>query len=611
MTPPAHGRRPACMLLDRCKNVRATAGGCKFIAMGVFIFFDEDHDAMALTQGRMDVSHWGGGAAGPAKALVSATRLVAAALAAVLIGGGVGRAQVPTIDPSGVSIDIGDGVAAPGQTFTIVVTLHNQGANIIGVQNQIDFSAPLQIAALPGGAPDCSVNPNIEKEATSFAFVPAHCTPGATCTGMRSFVLSFENKNPIGDGEIYTCRIVVDHGAAQGTYRLLNSDLGASDERGAFIDASGTDGSVIVTRTSTSIDVGDAEVSPGTDALVSVRLTSGGVAIVGAQNRIDFTRDVHVAASVGGAPDCTVEPSIDKPQTNFIFLPVGCVANACTGIRAIVLSFSNLEPIPDGSVLYTCRVVADAGALPGTYFLRNSEQAGSTRDHQLVVANGRDGIVRVDDAMVAIDVGNVRTVGGGRATLEVRFEILRVDAPAVAGLENEILFDPIAAIAANSDGQPDCQVEPSINKNATNFVFSPSSCTPGINCTGMHAFVLAFDNTAPIPNGTVLYRCAVEVAKSAPVGVYPLVNAATVASDPMGNPVAMRGGNGQIEVVCASDCDGNGRVAIFELVRGVNILLGNSELSACPSADADGSETVKINDMILGVLSALNGCGPM
>ncbi len=59
---------------------------------------------------------------------------------------------------------------------------------------------------------------------------------------------------------------------------------------------------------------------------------------------------------------------------------------------------------------------------------------------------------------------------------------------------------------------------------------------------------------------------------------------------------------------CVGDCNGNGTVAINELITGVNIALGNAPVSACPSFDANNNGQVGINELIQGVNNALNGC---
>jgi hypothetical protein len=59
---------------------------------------------------------------------------------------------------------------------------------------------------------------------------------------------------------------------------------------------------------------------------------------------------------------------------------------------------------------------------------------------------------------------------------------------------------------------------------------------------------------------------------------------------------------------CVGDCDGDGVVAINELILGVNIALGSTPLSSCPAFDANGDGMVGINELIAAVNNALNGC---
>ncbi len=59
---------------------------------------------------------------------------------------------------------------------------------------------------------------------------------------------------------------------------------------------------------------------------------------------------------------------------------------------------------------------------------------------------------------------------------------------------------------------------------------------------------------------------------------------------------------------CVGDCDGDGTVAINELILGVNIALGNQQLSVCPAFDANQNGSVAINELITAVNNALAGC---
>jgi hypothetical protein len=59
---------------------------------------------------------------------------------------------------------------------------------------------------------------------------------------------------------------------------------------------------------------------------------------------------------------------------------------------------------------------------------------------------------------------------------------------------------------------------------------------------------------------------------------------------------------------CPGDCNGDGSVAINELIVGVNIALGNVPVSTCAVFDRNDDEQVLINEVIDAVNRALNGC---
>lgn len=61
---------------------------------------------------------------------------------------------------------------------------------------------------------------------------------------------------------------------------------------------------------------------------------------------------------------------------------------------------------------------------------------------------------------------------------------------------------------------------------------------------------------------------------------------------------------------CVGDCNGDNRVTINELVRGVTIALNQQPVSSCPAFDVNENQVVAINELIAGVNAALRGCGP-
>ena len=61
-------------------------------------------------------------------------------------------------------------------------------------------------------------------------------------------------------------------------------------------------------------------------------------------------------------------------------------------------------------------------------------------------------------------------------------------------------------------------------------------------------------------------------------------------------------------LTCTGDCDGDGSVAINELIGGVNIALGSAPVDSCVAFDRDGDRSVSIDELIAAVNVALSGC---
>ena len=271
--------------------------------------------------------------------------------------------------PVMASIIVGDAAGAPNSTVPFDVSLETQ-AQIAGVQVDIAFDPKAAIVAKEDGKPDCTVNPAIDKDATSFAFQPSDCTVGTTCTGIRAIVLSLENLDPIPDGsKLFTCNLALAADAA-GTYPLTCSNPGAGDTNGDKVGADCTSGTVTVEEAvDATIVVSDVVGAAGQDGTLTVSLETGeGVEVAGTQNDTVFPDGVGVVARENGRPNCTVNPEIDKGGTSFAFIPNGCTPGTdCDGVRALVLALDNVNPIPDGSVLYTCLVSIGSTVEDGTY----------------------------------------------------------------------------------------------------------------------------------------------------------------------------------------------------------------------------------------------------
>jgi hypothetical protein len=129
---------------------------------------------------------------------------------------------------------------------------------------------------------------------------------------------------------------------------------------------------------------------------VTATLQTGGASIAGTQNDISFDpRAVAIARKANGRPDCRANGALGKEGTAFNFLPKNCAPGSCDNMRALVLSLSNVAPIPDGSVLYTCTVEVPVDAAPGAKALRLSRVGFSDPGGKVINGVGVDGSVTV------------------------------------------------------------------------------------------------------------------------------------------------------------------------------------------------------------------------
>ena len=105
--------------------------------------------------------------------------------------------------------------------------------------------------------------------------------------------------------------------------------------------------------------------------------------------------------------------------------------------------------------------------------------------------------------------------GSAGTTVQVDVELTALQD--VLATDNDISFDPHAAIGMTA-GTVACAVNPAIGKDGSTFTVLPQSCPPFDTC--IHASIAG--GTDPIPNGSVLYTCDVEIAADTPDGIYPL-----------------------------------------------------------------------------------------
>jgi len=144
---------------------------------------------------------------------------------------------------------------------------------------------------------------------------------------------------------------------------------------------------------SVSLAVGSAAGAPGQQVSVNVLLDTNGHQVAGTENDISFDPDAPIAAKANGAPNCTVNPLINKDATTFRFQPAGCEVGDCESVHALVFAIDNNDPIDDESILYTCRVNLPATGSTESFPLSCANAVASTPDGARLPSQCSSGMV--------------------------------------------------------------------------------------------------------------------------------------------------------------------------------------------------------------------------
>jgi hypothetical protein len=211
---------------------------------------------------------------------------------------------------------------------------------------------------------------------------------------------------------------------------------------------------------------------------------------------------------------------------------------------------------------------------------------------------------RVDGA--SLDVEAPVGLTGENVEVAVR---LATDGEDVSGALTELSFDPELPISPSGSGDPDCVPEDAAGV-LWGFTYQPSECTFGVDCERVRGALLSAEG---LPDG-VLFRCRVEIpAETPPDTAFPLDLVEGIVTDADGGEtdVTKQSRDGGVYVVdeplCAGDCNGDGWVAVSELVAGIDRALLRERLP-CPFSDRQGDGTVDLSELIAAVENSLAVC---
>ena len=353
-------------------------------------------------------------------------------------------------------------------------------------------------------------------------------------------------------------------------------------------------------------------------------------------------------------------PAPGRPKRDASPFPrTSCIAGVCSAITAQVPATTTVPPIPDGSTLYWFGVDVPVGTAAGEYDLACLGQVfvidpcGNTR-----IVPCTSGIVTIlgptrtatasatptrtpthtptrTPTWTAVPTSTpTRTVpptltptvrpaatntpvvtpvrvaiadaSGHRGDVVETDVTLHTSGNSVAAVDLTLCAESDVSIRPGMNADtPDCRVNPAIRKDQSVFLFTAPNC--------MRAQVLSLVSSAPIPDGSTLFTCNVQIEDTASVErAYPLTCDRIEVGDPIGNLLPSTCEAGTITVVerprCTGDCDGSGVVTVNELVRLVNVSLQAAPVTDCPAGDPNLDGVISINELVQAVNNSLSGC---
>ncbi|HSQ01187.1 MAG TPA: hypothetical protein VL049_28540 [Candidatus Dormibacteraeota bacterium] len=477
-----------------------------------------------------------------------------------------------------VQIAIGAGHGTPGGAVTVEVTVDPADQVAIGAGNDIEYSPLTPIRVRPDGTLDCAANPALSPILPpTFSCLSA---PPGPCTRMRALIFRPVGGGQLSAGAFYSCTFIIDPGAVPGTsYPLRMLAPRATGAAGRVIAASGTGGAIAV-------------LAPTATATASHTLVP--------------------TATPTATPSTTPTASLTPTAS-----ATGTVTRTRTATRTATRTLTPLTPYPTATATATPAVVlrsADAVAGPGMNVLlsidvadRTERVSGMTLDLLLPVAavDVRDvapgctlaarltahalSASPVGDPPTAPDLRRLRLVVSeqtvppqllGDGPLLTCVAPLRPDAPSgTYPLTLDRLF------AADVDGNLLLGVR-AVSGALTVDPAAPSP-TPSASPTAPPTAVPTSSRTAspsPIPPS----------ATPPPSPTVP----PTPTPPPSPTPIAR----------CPGDCNGDGVVAIDELVLGIGIANGTAAIDGCSAIDDNGDGLITIDEIVAAVGGALNGC---
>jgi hypothetical protein len=298
------------------------------------------------------------------------------------------------IAPATVQVGVIGG--RPGSAHVLTVAFISS-VNLDALVDAFEPPSILVLATTAEGAPRCTAG--LGSDAARFAFLPVGCTPGTDCRAVQaSFSAAAIPAAAPRFSTLYRCETMIAPAAPLGEHAIAVREASGHSQAGA-VELRAYEGRVTVFDTPPAlVELDVAQGRPGETVTVSARLRAAdGTAVWHTRNDIEFDPATPIRMRANGGVACAANRDLGRGTIGFAFRPVGCVAaDTCSSVLALMLRDYEPDPIPPGSLLYTCEIAIDAAAPPGTYPLAVTAVYIGDQDGGTLFGEGLDGAVVVE-----------------------------------------------------------------------------------------------------------------------------------------------------------------------------------------------------------------------
>jgi hypothetical protein len=479
---------------------------------------------------------------------------------------------IPTLPADAIAAQVGSGAGVPGTRIPVDVSLRVNGQSVTAIDHEIDFGPYAYVADRGDGIPDCEPGSAVSATSARFAFVPGG-SDGTISAGVHAVITTAA---PVGDGGIvYRCMVYL-------------SDQSPSPGEGCSHPLRCVPGSATTSSgapLSLLCPAGSDGYATANYLLIPLQFSFSAeptAPSVGDRVAVSFT-----VSGEGGLPRYTLIGADTDFSGVFVITPGGPLGSVTFDLLATAPGIARLSLNVDYESIAGC---------PGQTYFQFTEQ--DSPSFTVVVGDA------TPTATPAVSDTPTSTPTPTCACLPL---------PCPYGLTTYCPGGPMGCGGICVTPTPTYDVCP---PNAT---VAPAAGAAGTvvdlsgECYAIHSGRRADVSIDDVPLTSIhgdtggTYRVLITIPPL-PLGPHLI----RVQGGDLGNALQ----SAMFDVIaspaqCVGDCNGDGRVDVSELIRGLAITLGQQAIASCPAFDASADGEVSIADLVAAVGRALTGCAEL